>query len=152
MKRAHEILFISGLFTADARAPMGTGIDHATKAPGLVSRNKDRHPADFCCDEIVGLSDLTFMRNEHPVAFENVLYLKLKHFGVGKSCAIYLKDAARFILGQPGLQPPPQDLQVGNTPHQLFFRVHYLSLPHRPLGPASLLRSLGPAAIANTGR
>nr|WP_241767072.1 MULTISPECIES: hypothetical protein [Hyphomonas] len=101
MKRAHEILLISGLFTADARAPMRAGIDHATKVPGLVSRNKDRHPADFCCDEIVGLSDLTFMRNEHPVAFKNVLYLKLKHFGVGKSGTIYLIDAARFILGQP---------------------------------------------------
>ena len=78
-------------------------IDHSTKNPRIITRDNDRHSADLRRKKIILLGDLTLMRDEHPVAFENIFELELKYVGVGEGGAVNLVYAARLVLDQPGL-------------------------------------------------
>ena len=104
MERTREAALVAVLSAAQHRALVCAGVDDRVQFAGLVARDDDRLTADPRGVVIVVVRNLAFVRQIHPVAFEDVLHLEFVQVGVREDVAAATENAVLLVILDGGMQ------------------------------------------------
>src|SRR5262245_9353997 len=98
VERTGETALFAVLAPAEDRSAVSTRIDHGVQFARFVACDHDRLAADPGAEIVVVVRYLALMRQENPIAFEDVLHLQLVHLDIGEDVTTATEQSELLVF------------------------------------------------------